>query len=176
MTTRIVYGFRGICLGPLFAWADRKGEAKQSSSKLTVPCLILPDDLSSIYSMMEPKKGGKINLSDFLGDGALGSWADDIEQLPSARFAWDEVPLPTQPPYTAFIGNLGFDISEADIANHFSDFRINWVKIIKDTDDKPKGFGYVEFESLDGLKDALSKSGSNLAGRNIRVSVAEPLK
>jgi len=34
------------------------------------------------------------------------------------------------------------------------------VKIIKDRDDRPKGFGYVEFDTLDGLKDALSKSGA----------------
>lgn len=38
--------------------------------------------------------------------------------------------------------------------------QIKTVKIIKDRDDRPKGFGYVEFADLDGLKDALSKSGS----------------
>jgi RNA recognition motif-containing protein len=64
------------------------------------------------------------------------------------------------------------------------------AKIIRDREDKPKGFGYVEFEDLDGLKEGLAKSGSvsywtfqtplsllppqNLAGRIIRVSVAEP--
>lgn len=34
------------------------------------------------------------------------------------------------------------------------------MKIIKDRDDKPKGFGYVEFVDLDGLKEALTKSGT----------------
>lgn len=34
------------------------------------------------------------------------------------------------------------------------------MKIIKDREDKPKGFGYVEFADLDGLKDALAKSGT----------------
>lgn len=34
------------------------------------------------------------------------------------------------------------------------------VKIIRDRDDKPKGFGYVEFADLDGLKAALEKSGA----------------
>ena len=33
------------------------------------------------------------------------------------------------------------------------------MKIIKDRDEKPKGFGYVEFAELDGLKAALAKSG-----------------
>lgn len=69
------------------------------------------------------------------------------------------------------------------------------VKIIKDRDEKPKGFGYVEFADLDALKDALAKTGSvsklhdifrpsltksrtiqPLAGRGVRVSVAEPRK
>lgn len=34
------------------------------------------------------------------------------------------------------------------------------VKIITDRDGKPKGFGYVEFEDLEGLKYALTKSGA----------------
>jgi hypothetical protein len=34
------------------------------------------------------------------------------------------------------------------------------AKIIRDREDKPKGFGYVEFEDLDGLKEGLAKSGS----------------
>lgn len=33
------------------------------------------------------------------------------------------------------------------------------VKIIKDRDEKPKGFGYVEFEDLEGLKGALTYNG-----------------
>ncbi len=49
------------------------------------------------------------------------------------------------------------------------------MRIVEDKlDRKPKGFGYVEFASLDGLKTALSLSSSNLGGRSVRVSVAEP--
>lgn len=40
-------------------------------------------------------------------------------------------------------------------------------------DGKPRGFGYVEFETVDGLKNALTATGSDLQGRSIRVSVAE---
>ena len=67
------------------------------------------------------------------------------------------------------------------------------MKIIKSKDEKPKGFGYIEFEDVVGLKDALLKTGSvrcpflicaslltllgkNFSGRTIRVSVAEPRK
>ena len=34
------------------------------------------------------------------------------------------------------------------------------MKVIKDRDDRPKGFGYVEFGSVDDLKSALEKSGT----------------
>ncbi|GLB40657.1 putative RNA recognition motif containing protein [Lyophyllum shimeji] len=88
----------------------------------------------------------------------------------------DDVPLPTQPPYTAFIGNLAFDLTESELEDFFSPAKAKSVKIIRDREDKPKGFGYIEFEELDGLKDALAKTGLNFSGRTIRVSVAEPPK
>lgn len=40
----------------------------------------------------------------------------------------------------------------------------------------PKGFGYVEFETVEGLQKALDLSGSSFQGRSIRTSVAEPRK
>jgi len=41
---------------------------------------------------------------------------------------------------------------------------------------KPKGFGYAEFHTLDGLKGALALNGSTFQSRNIRISVADPRK
>ncbi|KAF5382011.1 hypothetical protein D9615_004186 [Tricholomella constricta] len=152
---------------------------------------------------MPPKKAKKIPLNEFLGNDALGSWADEMDSLPSAPAARndddpgdrygrrddflssrpdrlgpprDDVPMPTQPPYTAFIGNLAFDLTESELEEFFGPSKTKSVKIIKDREDKPKGFGYIEFEELDGLKDALAKSGSNFSGRTVRVSVAEPPK
>ncbi|MCO5565736.1 hypothetical protein L7F22_019410 [Adiantum nelumboides] len=88
--------------------------------------------------------------------------------------AREELPLPTQPPYTAFIGNLSFDVSEEDISNFFAPDQTTSVRLVTGGDGRQKGFGYVEFETLDGLKNALTKSGSQLTGRTARVSVAEP--
>jgi translation initiation factor 4B len=49
------------------------------------------------------------------------------------------------------------------------------IRIMKDRiDNRSKGFGYVEFSDLESLKRALSLSEGQLAGRNVRVSVAEP--
>ncbi|KZS92576.1 RNA-binding domain-containing protein [Sistotremastrum niveocremeum HHB9708] len=154
---------------------------------------------------MAPKKAGKkMALSAFLEEQAFGSWADEMDALPSAPAAKDdndashpgernfdrrdrdygershqppreELPLPTQPPYTAFVGNLSFDCTEGDLEGFFGP-KTKSAKIIRDRDEKPKGFGYVEFEDLEALKEGLQKSGSTFSGRNVRVSVAEPPK
>jgi RNA recognition motif-containing protein len=87
----------------------------------------------------------------------------------------EQLPLPTEPPYTAHLGNMSFDTTEGEVSDFFKDCQVTKVRIVEDKmDRKPKGFGYVEFATLDGLKKALSYAGTSLAGRTIRVSVADP--
>lgn len=51
------------------------------------------------------------------------------------------------------------------------------MRIVEDKLTKtPKGFGYVEFSTVDGLKKALDLSGTTVQGRAIRTSIAEPRK
>ncbi|KAL2819158.1 hypothetical protein BJX63DRAFT_29116 [Aspergillus granulosus] len=89
----------------------------------------------------------------------------------------EPLPLPTQPPYTAHIGNLSFDATADDISELFAECGVTNVRIVEDKLTKsPKGFGYVEFETVDGLKKALDFSGATLQGRAIRISIAEPPK
>ncbi|ELU40444.1 RNA recognition motif domain-containing protein [Rhizoctonia solani AG-1 IA] len=88
----------------------------------------------------------------------------------------EDLPLPTAPPFIAYVGNLPFDLVEDDLGQFFAPESLKSIKVIRDRDDKPKGFGYVEFETLDGLKSGLSKSGAQLNSRTVRVSVAEPLQ
>ncbi|KAG8745130.1 hypothetical protein FRC10_008741 [Ceratobasidium sp. 414] len=192
--------------------------------------------------MPKKQKAQKMSLGGFLADETLGSWADDMENLPTARkclmfivfstraymghhsqrqqgrqtmprptgsgveavglegivttllveptrFASrfsdrgpsgpprEDLPLPTAPPYTVFVGNLAFDLVEDDLAGFFAPESLKSIKVIRDREDnKPKGFGYVEFETLAGLKNGLTKSGTQLNSRTVRVSVAEPPK
>jgi RNA recognition motif-containing protein len=89
----------------------------------------------------------------------------------------EELPLPTQPPYTAHLGNMSFDATQGDVADFFQDCDVSSVRIVEDKmDRKPKGFGYVEFNTVDGLKKALTLNGTNMGGRMIRISVADPRK
>lgn len=50
------------------------------------------------------------------------------------------------------------------------------IRLVMGMDNKPKGFGYVEFDSVDNLKAALAMSGRDVGGRTVRISVAEPPK
>jgi len=87
----------------------------------------------------------------------------------------EELPLPDKPPYTVHLGNLSFDATNGDVQDFFTDCEVVNVRIIEDrVENKPKGFGYAEFGSLDGLKKALALNGSQFQGRNIRISVADP--
>ena len=89
----------------------------------------------------------------------------------------EQLPLPTKPPYTVHLGNMSFDATEGDITEFFSDCQVTSVRIVEDKmERKPKGFGYAEFATLDGLKKALDANNTQFQGRSIRVSVAEPRK
>ncbi|KAJ5993302.1 hypothetical protein N7451_009026 [Penicillium sp. IBT 35674x] len=159
------------------------------------------------------QKGQKMTISNFLADESLGSWADEMEDMPlpwpSASSGFGSRPaggmgfggnsygggsgferetrggyavreplaLPTEPPYTAHVGNLSFEATADDISDLFAGCSVTNVRIVEDKLTKaPKGFGYVEFETLDGLQKALDLSGTTLQGRTIRTSVAEPPK
>lgn len=157
---------------------------------------------------MAPKKtkGEKMDLGTFLTDSTLGSWADEMEDMPmpsapSGRGGYggdrsnnsgggfggmadrggysvrEQLPLPTKPPFTVHLGNMSFDATEGDITDFFSGCEVTSVRIVEDKlERKPKGFGYAEFATLDGLKKALDANNTQFQGRNIRVSVAEPQK
>ncbi|KAG8530233.1 uncharacterized protein KY384_004733 [Bacidia gigantensis] len=152
------------------------------------------------------EKAQKMQLGEFLTDTSLGSWADEMEDAPMPSPAGGSVygrgdrgygqgggfgaskfedrgpprtdlPLPSKPPYTVHLGNLSYDATEGDISDFFNECAVESVRIVEDRlDSKPKGFGYVEFKTLDGLKKALSLNETQFQGRRIRISVAEPQK
>ncbi|KAG2172264.1 hypothetical protein INT43_004805 [Umbelopsis isabellina] len=92
--------------------------------------------------------------------------------------------LPTEPPFTAHIANLSFDAVEDDLADFFKDMKstdftnqIANIRVLRDREtDRPKGYGYIEFEDQESLKSALTLSGEPLANRPIRVNIADPPK
>ncbi|GAB9467397.1 hypothetical protein Gpo141_00004744 [Globisporangium polare] len=83
-------------------------------------------------------------------------------------------PVPDQPPYKIFVGNLPFHVNEDDLAQFLGDKQtIRDIRFPKDFEtNRPKGFAYVEFETREVLVTALELDGRDLDGRAVKIDVA----
>lgn len=41
----------------------------------------------------------------------------------------EDLPLPTQAPYTAFVGNLAFDLTESELEEFFAGIKVRYVPL-----------------------------------------------
>ncbi|KAM7401849.1 hypothetical protein PAMP_017126 [Pampus punctatissimus] len=82
--------------------------------------------------------------------------------------------LPSSPPYTAFLGNLPYEVTEESIKDFFRGLAISAVRLPREPNnpERLKGFGYAEFDDVDSFLRALSLSDENLGNRRIRVDIA----
>lgn len=97
-----------------------------------------------------------------------------------------EYQYPSGPPYTAYVGNVAYSITEwEDLANQLTamakdllnlEIKIKNTRIMMDRKDKSKhrGFAYVTLETLDMLKGFMQLNDQNamLAGRKIQVDTS----
>jgi translation initiation factor 4B len=104
---------------------------------------------------------------------------DDKVVLPTAPKAArgpdvDLSKVPTCPPYTAFLGNLPYDVSEDDIELFFRQLKVKNVRLPRENGDKGRirGFGYAEFNNRQDLIQALALNNESLKNRAIKVSLA----
>nr|XP_054606702.1 eukaryotic translation initiation factor 4B [Nothobranchius furzeri] len=86
----------------------------------------------------------------------------------------DRSKLPRSPPYTAFLGNLPYEVTEESIKDFFRGLAISAVRLPREPNnpERLKGFGYAEFDDLESLLSALSLNEENLGNRRIRVDIA----
>ncbi|XP_056643035.1 eukaryotic translation initiation factor 4H-like [Diorhabda carinulata] len=84
-------------------------------------------------------------------------------------------PLPTEPPFTAYIGNLPAGVIQGDINLVFNNLNVKNVRLVKDKEtDRFKGFGYVEFETLADLEQAIAMNGAvEVDGNLVKIDVAD---
>lgn len=74
---------------------------------------------------------------------------------------------------TVFVGNLGFNASEANVGDVFKRERMNPIRIrmLQDQDGKFKGAAFVEFESRDDADKACRLNGVAMAGSDRRLRI-----
>jgi len=83
--------------------------------------------------------------------------------------------IPRDPPFTAYVANLPYDIDEEEIMEFFSNLRIKGVRLPRDGESgggRLKGFGYADFEDRESLVEALSMNEQLLKNRKIRIDLA----
>ncbi|XP_038864636.1 eukaryotic translation initiation factor 4B-like [Salvelinus namaycush] len=88
----------------------------------------------------------------------------------------DRSRIPCGPPYTAFLGNLPYDVTEDSIKDFFRGVGLSCaVRLPREPSnpDRLKGFGYAEFADVESLLSALSLNEENLGNRRIRVDIAD---
>lgn len=79
--------------------------------------------------------------------------------------------------FKLFVGGLPFSTTDDELNQAFSSYgTIVSAVVVKDRDTgRSKGFGFVEFESDDAGKAAISAlNGSDMGGRSITVNEARP--
>jgi len=109
------------------------------------------------------------------GGGGGGGYNRDRSRNDKPREPREPVPFPTEPPFTAYVGNLSFNVVEDDLYSFFgAECKVNNVRLLSNKENnRPKGFGYVEFGDLDSLKRAVAKNGEPFLERPLRIDVAE---
>ncbi|KAH6575387.1 hypothetical protein BASA50_006184 [Batrachochytrium salamandrivorans] len=153
-------------------------------------------------SKKSQKKGQTMDLGTFLAKKEFGDWADDVQELPTApsashgnedynsrggrdydsrgggdRYNSDrrsDLPIPTMPPYTVYMGNLSYEVSERDITMFFGEeISVKGVRLPEGEDGQGRGFGYVEFADRPSIIAAVGMSGEKFMNRLVRINVAE---
>lgn len=68
--------------------------------------------------------------------------------------------LPTEPPYLAYVGNLPQGVVQGDVIRIFEKHQVKNVRLVKDKEtDSFRGFGYVEFHTLENLMEVIELDG-----------------
>lgn len=82
--------------------------------------------------------------------------------------------IPTEPPFTAYIGNAPETMVQGDFEKHlFVGLKVKQVRLVRDRQtDRFRGFAYVDFDDAESLRSAIALDGTCVNDRSIRIDVA----
>lgn len=151
------------------------------------------------------EKAVKMSLHEFMADNTFGSvpggsWADTEiepaftqnmsspswsmgsrpEAFSGARaeregYTREAVPIPDEPPFTARVTNLDYNLEDGVLERELFDesYGIVSARYPRDATGKFRGYVFVEFATKEALERSLKLDGTPFTGRQLRVSVAE---
>lgn len=104
-------------------------------------------------------------------DGSIlptAPWAAQEPNIDRSRF-------PKLLPFTAFLGNMPYDVKEDSIKEFFKglNIRAECLPCEPSNPERLKGSGYAKLEDLESLFDALSLPEESLGNRRIQVDIAD---
>lgn len=96
----------------------------------------------------------------------------DGEERP--EFVDNSVPADPKDQTTLFVRNLGFDVTNLELQEHFEDIGpVKHAFVVQDRMGVSRGYGFVQFVlSADRDRAAAAKNGSELSKRQIKVEIA----
>lgn len=107
----------------------RKSKKESTIESLSIPLFPFLNSLSSsLFSSAAPRDSSARRGGDYLstvpdraerGSGYGGGRERDYPPR-------EELPVPDKPPFTAFVGNLAFDLTDGDVEQYFAPNKVSW--------------------------------------------------
>ena len=86
----------------------------------------------------------------------------------------DRRSAPLEPPFRIYMTNLPYETDEAAIEQFFRDLHIRDIVLTRFSDTQKLKGVFVEFETAEEMREALTANGAYFARRPVTVRVAEP--
>ena len=81
--------------------------------------------------------------------------------------------IPDKPPYRVHIGNISYDLTEDVVQTFLGNRKVVEIHITRHRDTGKSKACFVEFHTVEDLKEVLDMDGQQLAGRAARIQVAQ---
>ncbi|KAG6499475.1 phragmoplastin interacting protein 1-like [Zingiber officinale] len=89
------------------------------------------------------------------------------------KFGFQDEPKKVEGCFSAYVGNLSWDVTEDDIRDYFKDSKISSVRLALDkTSGVSRGFCHIDFEDDESLEEAMKKNQHEFHGRAVKIAYA----